>query len=414
MPTSVAVMVLNYNGRDLLADCLKACQGLDRGGVELSVVCIDNGSADGSVGAVRDSFPNVQLIANKTNLGFAPAYNEAIKAVDADWIALLNNDAVPDPGWVTTALDAAARSGAVCVASRMVKDDGRKVDFAGASMNFYGHGFHPHFDEDASYVGDEGPVLFACAGAMVCRRDDFLEAGGFDDDYFAYFEDVDLGWRLNVLGHDVVYAPESLVQHAHSATSGSRVPPHQRLAWLERNGLRSVIKNYDDQRLARVLPVAMALVNKRAELDSAIDPDSYFFEKTSDAKGAPAEPAAHGVPATGAGRRVASSIRQRGVVDGIAYAAYRGLARRYASASVADGHDAINQIGFSRVAALEAVSRDAKGLDRRRAEVQAARKRPDDAVVELFRDTYKPSFPHPEIRRLQDALVEAFELEQLL
>jgi hypothetical protein len=99
---------------------------------------------------------------------------------------------------------------------------------------------------------------------------------------------------------------------------------------------------------------------------------------------------------------------------GIGYAAYRGLARRYGSAPVADGHQAINQIGFSRVAALEAVSRDAKGLRRRRDQVQAARKRPDDAVVELFRDTYRPSFPHPEIKRLQDALVEAFELQPVL
>jgi GT2 family glycosyltransferase len=405
-------MVLNYNGRELLSGCLSACQGLDREGVELSVVCIDNGSADGSVGAVRDGFPDVQLIENKTNLGFAPAYNQAIRAVDADWIALLNNDAVPDPAWIMSALDAAARNGARCVASRMVKDGGRKVDFAGASMNFYGHGFHPHFDDDATYLGEEGPVLFACAGAMVCRRDVFLEAGGFDDDYFAYFEDVDLGWRLNVLGHDVVYAPESLVRHAHSATTESRVPPYQKLAWLERNGLRSVIKNYDDHRLARVLPVAMALVNKRGELDSAIDPDSYFFENSGDGSARP-EPGA-GVPGGGRGRKLASSIRQRGVVDGIAYAAYRRLAKRYTSAPAAEGHEGINRIGFSRVAALEAVSRDAKGLRRRRGEVQAARKRPDEAVVELFRDTYKPSFPHPEIKRLQDALVEAFELERVL
>jgi GT2 family glycosyltransferase len=407
------VIVLNYNGRELLTDCLTGCEGLDRDGVDLSVVCIDNGSADGSVGAVRAHFPDVEVIGNKTNLGFAPAYNQAIRAVDADWIALLNNDAVPDAAWVTSALDAAARNGAVCVASRMVKDGGRKVDFVGASMNFYGHGFHPHFDDDAVYLGEEGPVLFACAGAMICRRDVFLAAGGFDADYFAYFEDVDLGWRLNVLGHDVVYAPESLVRHAYSATSASRVPPYQKLAWLERNGLRSVIKNYDDHRLARVLPVAMALVNKRAELDSAIDPDSYFFEKASDDRSASPEPGG-GVPGGGRGRKVASLIRQRGVVDGVAYAAYRGLARRYASTPAAEGSQGINQIGFSRVAALEAVSRDAMGLRRRRDEVQAARKRPDDAIVELFRDTYKPSFPHPEIKRLQDALVEAFELQRVL
>ena len=354
------------------------------------------------------------MIENKTNLGFAPAYNQAIRAVNADWIALLNNDAVPDPAWVTSALDAAARNDAVCVASRMVKDGGRKVDFAGASMNFYGHGFHPHFDDDAAYLGEEGPVLFACAGAMICRRDVFLAAGGFDDDYFAYFEDVDLGWRLNVLGHDVVYTPESLVRHAHSATSGSRVPPYQKLAWLERNGLRSVIKNYDDHRLARVLPVAMALVTKRAELDSAIDPDSYFFEKTSGDRGASPESAAGGVPAGGLGRALAASIRQRGVVDGSPTpptVAWPGATprRRWPRATRASTGSV--SAGSRRWRRCRATPR---GLRRRRGEVQAARKRPDDAVVELFRDTYKPSFPHPEIKRLQDALVEAFELQRVL
>jgi len=189
MPPEITVLVLNYNGRGLLLDCLEACTKLEHGGVRTRVVCIDNGSSDGSLEEVRRRFPAVGVIANPKNVGFAPAYNAAIRMADTEWVALLNNDTVPDPGWLTEAYAASCRHRAVCVGSRMLKNDGTRVDYVGATMNFYGHGFHPHFGEPASISGEERPVIAACAGAMLCRRDVFLEAGGFDEAYFAYFEE---------------------------------------------------------------------------------------------------------------------------------------------------------------------------------------------------------------------------------
>jgi len=413
MPAAISVLVLNHNRKDLLARCLRACERLEPAGVRPRVVCIDNGSTDGSADEVRRLFPTVTVHANRKNLGFARAYNEAIAAADSEWVALLNNDTVPEPAWLSEAYAAACRHRAACVGSRMLKDGGRRIDYVGATMNFYGHGFHPHFDEPSSFCGEERPVIAACGGAMLCRRDVFLEAGGFDETYHAYFEDLDLGWRLNVLGHEVFYAPGSIVHHEHSATNATLVPGFQRLAWNERNGLRSVIKNYAEPRLARVLPVALALCVKRAQLDSAIDPDAFFFEKTGPQPPGTPHPA-RARPSASALSRARTLLRERGPVDGPLYAAYRVLGRRFGNrAGLQDGYDAMNRVGYSRIAAIEAVVRGSGELLARRDAVQRARRRSDDSVVELFGDTFRPSFPHPELKVCQDELVEAFGLRAL-
>jgi len=191
------------------------------------------------------------------------------------------------------------------------------------------------------------------------------------------------------------------------------VPGYQRLAWTERNGLRSVIKNYDEKRLARVLPVALALCVKRAQLDSAIDPDNFFFERTPPPP-APKRLAAAAVRASWRWGRVGTILRERGLIDGPLYIGYRLLGQRFANGhELPEGYDAMNRLGYSRIAAIEALVRSADDLHERRTAVQRARRRSDEAVAELFVDTFKPSFPHPELKLCQDALVEAFGLREL-
>ena len=413
----IPVLILNLNGRERLLRCLEACSGLDGGEVRARLVCIDNGSVDGSVEAVRVRFPAVEVIRNDSNLGFARAYNEAICATDSEWVGLLNNDTVPDHAWLSEAYAAARRNGAACVGSRLRKDGGARVDFVGSSMNFYGHGFHPHFEEPSTVVGDERPMIFACAGAMLCRRDVFLQAGGFDEDYFAYLEDVDLGWRLNVLGHEVYYAPDSVVDHEHGGTTSEIVPPYQRLTWIERNGLRGLIKNYDDRRLARVLPVALALCVKRAQLDSSIDPETFFFERGGAEPGARAGSRYEGPPAPRRSGsrldRARAIVRERGLVDGALYMAYRLLGLRFENAGLSAEFRKMHQNGFARIAAMESVISQSPSLCRSRAEIQRARRRSDESVTELFIDCFRPSFPHPDLKVLQDELVAAFCLAEL-
>ena len=117
MPPEITVLVLNYNQKELLVRCLDACARLDRDGPRARLVVVDNGSTDGAVDEVRRRFPDVEVMGNRENVGFARAYNAAVPAVDTEWVALLNNDTVPQPSWLTAAYDAACRTGAACVGS---------------------------------------------------------------------------------------------------------------------------------------------------------------------------------------------------------------------------------------------------------------------------------------------------------
>src|SRR5699024_5381652 len=135
-------------------------------------------------------------------------------------------------------------------------DDLQRLDYAGGQMAFYGHGFA----KDAGEV-DHGeqvtrPTLFASGGAMVVRRSVFIETGGFDESFFAFFEDVDFGWRLWLLGYEVRYVPRSVVSHHHHGTVERFGYPRERYL-LERNALSTVFKNWGDERLSRILPASL-------------------------------------------------------------------------------------------------------------------------------------------------------------
>src|SRR6266536_2134740 len=111
----------------------------------------------------------------------------------------------------------AVSPGAVCAAAKILNWEGTAYDFAGAGLHFAGYGYQEGFGELVSEgrFSDVRPLLFACGGAMMIDRETFLDVGGFDEDYFIYYEDSDLGWRLWILGHSVVFAPEALVHHRH-------------------------------------------------------------------------------------------------------------------------------------------------------------------------------------------------------
>jgi hypothetical protein len=170
-------------------------------------------------------------------------------------------------------VDALAAEDAAVAGSCLLDWDGTQIDFDGSAMNFHGHGNHRGWRRP--YVADPArpaePALFACGGAMAVDRARFLATGGFDPGYFAYFEDVDLGWRLWVEGERVVYVPTAVAFHRHR---GSGMDPVRWRTLLERNALASLFKNYADESLAVVLPAARALVGARARL-AADGPGPY-------------------------------------------------------------------------------------------------------------------------------------------
>ena len=242
---SVSVIILNFNGRQHLEACFRSLIEQEYAGA-IELIMVDNGSADGSVELMRAQFPQVRLIINQQNVGFAPAVNQAARAAGGDYLALLNNDARAATDWLAQLVELAERrrgEGVACVASRVLGWDGETIDFIMGSMNFHGFGAQPYFrvPADRLHPGEE-PLLFANGGAMLVDRKVFLEIGGLDDDYFAYFEDVDLGWRLWVCGYQVVLNPKAVAYHRHHSTASTMYPYQTRLLF-ERNALMTIIKN---------------------------------------------------------------------------------------------------------------------------------------------------------------------------
>jgi len=285
---SVSVIILNFNGRQHLEACFRSLIEQEYGG-SIELIMVDNGSTDGSVEFVRDQFPQLRLIVNQQNTGFAPAVNQAARVAGGDYLALLNNDARAAPDWLEQLVELAERrrgEGVICVASRVLGWDGETIDFIMGSVNFHGFGAQPYFRVPTArlHPGEES-LLFANGGAMLVDRTVFLAVGGLDDDYFAYFEDVDLGWRLWVCGYQVVLNPKAVAYHRHHATASTMYPYQTRLLF-ERNALLTIIKNYDDQHLQRVLPVALLLLIKRAVLEAGdtIDRQDFNLRKRDDAE----------------------------------------------------------------------------------------------------------------------------------
>ena len=274
-PPRVSVLILNFNGREHLQTCLPTVEAQVYPKDRVSIEVIDNGSTDGSVELVRERFPGVVLHRFDHNRGFATPYDEIARSRDTDYLVFLNNDTRVDPSWLSELVATAERQQADCVASRILDWNGDRVDFVGGLVSFLGHSWQR--DMGAPAAGrddDERPLLFACGGSMLVSRAAYIDAGGFDRDFFAYFEDVDFGWRLALLGYRTVLAPAAITYHRLHGTAG-RIAYAQRLRLYERNALSMIYKNYEDETLRRVLPAAIGLSIMRGLSNSGIDPRTF-------------------------------------------------------------------------------------------------------------------------------------------
>ncbi len=265
---ALTVAIPTWNGRHLLEPCLRALAAAEPvGGVETSV--LDNGSADDTAGWLERSHPEVKVLASSRNLGFAAACNRLVRAARTRLVLLLNNDVEVEPEALVELLRAHERTGAASVGARVLSADGRSVEFDGGTMNFHGHGAGRRHGARAAAVAAEReprPTLFACGAAMLVDREAFLAAGGFDECYFAYFEDVDLGWRLWLLGEECAIAPAARVRHRGQASERA-LGREGRLPLLERNALLTIYKNYEPDVGERIFACALALLEERARLD---------------------------------------------------------------------------------------------------------------------------------------------------
>jgi GT2 family glycosyltransferase len=268
----VTVAILSWNGRRHLETCLDALAVQQDPGVDWEILVLDNGSTDGTAAWMRERWGRdrrVRLIESPANLGFCGGNNRLTAEADGDALALLNNDTCPEPGWLGALVEtlASAPPDVAAVSGKIVDWNGERLDFGRGLMTFDGHAFQLDFRKPlgAARVPKAGEELaFACGGNLLVRRASFLEAGGFDESYFAYLEDVDLGWRLWSGGERIVFAPGAVVHHRSSATS-DLLGLYNRGFLFERNAFLTASKNYEDGLWEKVLPAVMLTLISRTQ-----------------------------------------------------------------------------------------------------------------------------------------------------
>ena len=235
----VAVLIVNWNGEQFLERCLTAL--LAQTVTPYEIILVDNASTDGSLEIAR-RFLSVRLLAQNSNTGFARGNNLAINAAAAgsEWIALLNPDAFPEPRWLEECLLSAQRNPQFdFFGSKLLNAaDPTVLDGTGDAYHVSGLVWRTAHGIPASVLGEyECEVFSPCAAAALYRRSALLEVGGFDEDFFCYVEDVDLGFRLRLAGHRCLYVPKSVVHHVGSGTTGGQNSDfsvyhgHRNLVW---------------------------------------------------------------------------------------------------------------------------------------------------------------------------------------
>jgi GT2 family glycosyltransferase len=253
-PELVSVIIPNWNGKKFLAGCLDSLKAQTYKNHE--VVLVDNGSVDGSVELVESSYPDVRLIRYPVNTGFSVAVNRGIKEARGKLIALLNNDTVVDPAWISEMVQGIKRSPELgSVACKMLAYDDRSLlDGAGDGYRRGGlPGRIGHREKDIGQFNSERYVFGCCGGAALYRRELFDKIGFFDEDYFAYLEDIDLGLRAQSAGYKCLYLPRAIVYHLGCGTTGSGYSPLV-VTLSARNNINTIVKNIPLLLLIKFLP----------------------------------------------------------------------------------------------------------------------------------------------------------------
>ena len=280
-PGLVSVILVNYKGADDTITCLKYFDEIDwpQDGFELIVV--DNDSQDGSVEAIRSAVPHAKVIDAGANTGFAGGCNLGVAHARGEYVAFINNDARPDRGWIRAAVEAFEADQTIgAVASKVLDWSGELIDYADGSLTWYGMGYKREAEKpDSEEFNTPKDVLFGTGAAMFVRASLYREVGGFDERFFMFYEDVDLGWRLNILGWRMRYVPTSIAFHKHHVTM-KKFGNFRETYLLERNALMSMYKNLDDESLAKALPAAMALAVRRSLARTETDATTLDLQRS--------------------------------------------------------------------------------------------------------------------------------------
>ena len=362
-PGVVSVVLVNYRGAEDTITCLRSFTDVDWPADRLELIVVDNDSGDGSAARIRAAVPGAVVVESGSNTGFAGGCNLGAAHATGEFVGFINNDARPGREWISAAistLDGDARIG--CVASKVLDWDGKLVDYVDGSLTWYGMGYKREVElPDSPEYDVPKDVLFGTGAAMVMRTSVFRDVGGFDERFFMFYEDVDLGWRLNLLGYTVRYEPRSVAYHRHHV-SIRKFGNFRETYLLERNALMAMYKNLGDELLGAALPGAMALAIRRS---------------------------------------VARSDADASILD---------LQRSPGGDDV--GRVEVPKMSLTAAYAIDAFVENLASLDADRRQLQATRRRTDRELLPLFREVMEPAYGMPSYRSAYDTIVEVFGIAE--
>ena len=248
----VTVVIPNYNGLKFMEPCFKALEmQICR---DFEILVVDNGSGDGSVEWLKEhEIPSIFL---ETNTGFSGAVNVGIRASKTPYVILLNNDTEPDCHYIGEMIKAIERSPKIfSVSSKMIQlYDHSKMDDAGDMYSVVGWAFQRGTGQPVERYDEPCRVFSACAGAAIYRKEILDEIGYFDEEHFAYLEDIDVGYRAQIYGYENWYCPRAVVWHVGSGTSGSRYNEFK-VRHSSRNNVYMIYKNMPFLQIILNLPL---------------------------------------------------------------------------------------------------------------------------------------------------------------
>ncbi|WP_029331687.1 glycosyltransferase family 2 protein [Gillisia marina] len=264
MNQTIAVVLLNWNGLNLLKEFLPDVVKYSN---DATIYVADNASTDSSVSYVEANFPEVKIIQNKVNGGYAKGYNDALEGLTEDIFILLNSDVKVTPNWLSPIKGIFEKDNKVAAVQPKILDYKKPTHFeyAGAAGGFIDKFGYPYcrgrifdnLEEDLGQYDDEVEIFWASGACLAIKRDRYYEVGKLDEDYFSHQEEIDICWRLYNYGYKVIYTPNSVVYHVGGATLNSMNP--KKTFFNFRNSLFNLVKNVPANKLFWTLLLRMKL-----------------------------------------------------------------------------------------------------------------------------------------------------------
>ena len=249
----LAIVILNWNGKKLLAQFLPSIVHFSSDLADIYIA--DNASSDDSIAYVTHSFPSVKIVRNTSNGGYAKGYNEALRSIEADLYCLINSDVEVTFNWLTPVIEVFKREENTAIIQPKLLDYHYKgkFEYAGAGggfIDFYGYPYcrgrvFNCLEKDEGQFDDTTEIFWASGACLFIRSQVYEQLGGFDEDYFAHQEEIDLCWRAQNEGYDVKYVGASTVYHVGGATLQESNPRKTFLNF--RNSLINIVKNVPKQ-----------------------------------------------------------------------------------------------------------------------------------------------------------------------